>query len=123
MQVKTISYKRVLNLGSYENKHLEISCEVFEGEDDEETVSLLMEKVERKIRESQEKGIVTQIQTLEMRVSHLKERITYYEEREQKLKYKEEELNQQQAQEPDPDDIPFESGEATQTNNQELSNF
>ncbi|MEH2068909.1 MAG: hypothetical protein V7K47_12235 [Nostoc sp.] len=122
MQVKTISYKRVLNLGSYENKHLELWAEVSEGEDDEEATSLLMEKVERKIRESQEKGIVTQIQTLETKASHLKEQISDYEQRLQELKSKEEESNQQ-AEEPDPDDIPFESGEAPQTNNQELSNF
>lgn len=120
MQVKTISYKRVLNLGNYENKHLELSSEVFEGEDDEEAISRLMEKVERKIREPREKEIVTQIQTLESRVNSLQEQISHLQERLNELKTKEELT--QQAQEPSPDDIPSEGGEAPKTDN-ELGNF
>ncbi|MEH2072320.1 MAG: hypothetical protein V7K47_29915 [Nostoc sp.] len=122
MQVKTISYKRVLNLGNYENKHLELFCEVLEGEDDEEAISRLMEKVERNVREPREREIVTQIKTLESTANNLREQISYLQEKLGELKSKEEELTQQ-SEEPDPDDIPFESGEAPQINNQELSNF
>ncbi|MEH2001086.1 MAG: hypothetical protein V7L00_20445 [Nostoc sp.] len=107
MQVKTISYKRVLNLGSYENKHLELFCEVMEGEDDEEAISRLMEKVERKIREARETEIVTLIKNLELRASHLREQISYLEEKLGELKSKEEQSTN--VQEPDPDDIPFDA--------------
>ncbi len=130
MQVKTISYKRVLNLGNYENKHLELMAEVLDGEDDEAAISVIMEKVERKIREQKESAIVTQIQSLETRANSLKERISYYEERLGELKSEHEQLNQQeekvaeQSQEPNPDDIPFEGGEAPETmTKEELSNF
>ncbi|WP_414572707.1 hypothetical protein [Nostoc sp. CCY 9925] len=121
MEVKTITFKRVLNIGNFENKHLELSAQIGDGEDDEEAISLLMEKVERKLREPREKEIVNQIQTLESRANSLRERISYYEERLGELKSKHEE-SQQQPQEPDPDDIPFEGGEAPKTDNT-LSNF
>ncbi|MEH1788497.1 MAG: hypothetical protein V7L23_23675 [Nostoc sp.] len=52
MKIKTISYKRVINLGNYENKHLELFAEVEEGEDVEAAISSLGELVERKARES-----------------------------------------------------------------------
>ncbi|WP_427159420.1 hypothetical protein ACQFX9_25875 [Aliinostoc sp. HNIBRCY26] len=52
MQIKTISYERVLNLGNYENKKMALFAEVTEGEDAEEAISQLADTVERKIRES-----------------------------------------------------------------------
>ncbi|MDZ8023569.1 MAG: hypothetical protein RMX97_02570 [Nostoc sp. DedQUE11] len=112
MEIKTITFKRVLNIGNFENKHLELSAQLGDGENDEEAISLLMEKVERKLREPREKEIVNQIQTLEQRANSLRERISYYEERLGELKSKEELT---QAQEPDPDDIPFDAGEAPKT--------
>ncbi|MCC5627928.1 hypothetical protein [Nostoc sphaeroides] len=51
MAIKNITYQRVLNLGNYESKRLELSEEVFEGDDVEESISRVMEMVERKIRE------------------------------------------------------------------------
>ncbi|MEH1829515.1 MAG: hypothetical protein V7L22_29965 [Nostoc sp.] len=108
MQVKTISYKRVINLGNYENKHLELFGEVLEGEEDEEAISRLMEKVERKIREPRETEIVALIKNLEGRANNLREQISYLEEKLGQLKSKEEQSTS--LQEPDPDDIPFDSG-------------
>lgn len=52
MNIKTITYQRVLNLGNYESKRLEMTAEIeahLEFAEDECTV--LMEFVERKIRE------------------------------------------------------------------------
>jgi hypothetical protein len=46
MKIKTISYQRVVNLGNYESKRLELFAEVQEGEDEEVAISALMEKVE-----------------------------------------------------------------------------
>jgi vacuolar-type H+-ATPase subunit I/STV1 len=112
MQVKTISYKRVLNLGNYENKHLELFGEVLEGEDDEEAISRLMEKVERKIREPRETEIVAVIKNLEETASHLREQVFYLKEKLGELKSKEEQSTN--VQEPDPDDIPFEAGDISE---------
>lgn len=126
MEIKTITFKRVLNIGNFENKHLELSAQLGDGENDEEAISLLMEKVERKLREPREKEIVTQIQTLETRASSLKERISYYEERLGELKSKEEQLAQQnqekESEEPNPDDIPFDKG-ASSPNTDILGGF
>lgn len=54
MTVKTITYKRILNLGNYESKHLEMSANIDDGESEEfinEECSRLMDLVESKIRE------------------------------------------------------------------------
>jgi predicted RNase H-like nuclease (RuvC/YqgF family) len=111
MQVKTISYKRVLNIGNYENKHLELFGEVLEGEDEEEAISRLMEMVERKVREPREREIVALIKKLEATASNLREQNSYLEQKLGELKSKEEQLTN--VQEPDPDDIPFDSGGPT----------
>ncbi|MBK1990871.1 hypothetical protein A0J48_025910, partial [Sphaerospermopsis aphanizomenoides BCCUSP55] len=53
MKIKTFTYKRILNLGNYESKHLEATIEVetYLLDSAEEECSALMEMVERKIRE------------------------------------------------------------------------
>ena len=51
--IKTIAYKRILNIGNYESKHLEITYELGEGEEPGLQISTVMEIVERKIREDQ----------------------------------------------------------------------
>ncbi|WP_016951234.1 hypothetical protein [Anabaena sp. PCC 7108] len=73
MKVKTISYKRILNLGNYESKHLEMSIEV-DGclELAEEECSVLMETVERKIREDQSVAIREEIMSLRSMLRSLK---------------------------------------------------
>ncbi|MDZ8083420.1 MAG: hypothetical protein RMX35_30690 [Nostoc sp. DcaGUA01] len=125
MEIKTITFKRVLNIGNFENKHLELSAQLGDGENDEEAISLLMEKVERKLREPREKEIVTQIQALESRSNHLRERISYFEERLGEVKSKHEQLTQQEekvTEELNPDDIPFDKG-ASSPNTDILGGF
>ncbi|MFN6499801.1 MAG: hypothetical protein RMX65_022800 [Nostoc sp. DedQUE01] len=125
MEIKTITFKRVLNIGNFENKHLELSAQLGDGENDEEAISLLMEKVERKLREPREKEIVTQIQALESRANHLRERISYFEERLGEVKSKHEQLTQQEekvTEELNPDDIPFDKG-ASSPNTDILGGF
>ncbi|QMS87327.1 DUF2031 domain-containing protein [Nostoc edaphicum CCNP1411] len=104
MEVKLIAYKRVLNLGNYENKHLELSAEVHEGDDFEAEISHLMEVVERKIREPKETDIVNRINSLETRSNNLRQEISYLQEKLGELKSKNDNLTEE---EPIPDDIPF----------------
>jgi predicted Zn-dependent peptidase len=62
--IKTIAYKRVLNIGNYESKHLEVTYELGEGEEPGFQISTVMEMVERKIREDQAIPIVEEIAAL-----------------------------------------------------------
>jgi hypothetical protein len=62
--IKTIAYKRILNMGNYESKHLEITYELGEGEEPGFQISTVMEMVERKIREDQAIPIVEEIADL-----------------------------------------------------------
>jgi hypothetical protein len=62
--IKTIAYKRILNIGNYESKHLEITYELGEGEEPGLQISTVMEMVERKIREDQAIPIVEEIAAL-----------------------------------------------------------
>lgn len=39
MKIKTISYQRVKNLGNYESERLEMSAELFDGEDPEDAAA------------------------------------------------------------------------------------
>lgn len=110
MQVKTISYKRVLNLGNYENKHLELFAEVLEGEDEEEAISRLAEMVERKIREQAGKEFNKEILKLEATRNNLFDEIAALKDELKRLgKIKDE----PPIQEADPDDIPFKGGDPT----------
>ncbi len=62
MKIKTITYQRVLNLGNYESKRLDMTIEVDANlEFAEEECSILMESVERKIREESEALILNEI--------------------------------------------------------------
>ncbi len=72
---RVITYKRILNLGNYEAKHLEVS-EIFDADDDlEEGISRLMELVERKIREELEEGIKAEIKDAKKSLKELKKQI------------------------------------------------
>jgi hypothetical protein len=62
--IKTIVCKRILNLGNYESKHLEITYELGEGEEPGLQISAVMEMVERKIREDKTIQIVEEIAAL-----------------------------------------------------------
>ncbi|WGV23454.1 hypothetical protein [Halotia branconii] len=110
MQIKTITYKRIFNAGSYESKHLEMFAEIFEGEDAEEAASRLMEKVERKVREDASQQIESEISQLKQELHDLKKEV-------ERLKAEKDELAG--AEEPNPDDIPFDSS----TTSNELGNF
>jgi archaellum component FlaC len=105
MQFKTISYKRILNLGNYESKHLELSAEVHEEDDLDAEISRLMEEVERKIREDVTQKIELEIRELRKQIRELKK----------------EELAIKSALEPQeevsPDDIPFEADNTNSSSN------
>lgn len=103
MKTKTITYKRIYNLGNYESKHLEECDEVFEGEDIEEEISRLMERVERKIREPADREFEERIRQLKKELRELKEQISEAKAELSTLS--------QKAEEPDLDDIPFETGD------------
>jgi len=70
--IKTIAYNRILNLGNYESKHLEITYELGEGEEPGLQISTMMEMVERKIREDQAIQIVEEIAALRHELRQLK---------------------------------------------------
>jgi hypothetical protein len=75
MRIKTITYRRVLNLGNYESKHLEMTAEIPEGDDVEAATSSLMELVERKIREDAETTIRQTIRELKKELLKIEEEI------------------------------------------------
>jgi hypothetical protein len=91
MAIKNITYQRVINLGNYESKRLELTAEVLEGEDEEEAITRLTEIVERKVREDN-------FTKLEEEIRQLRKELT-------ELKKEYETLST--VEEPNPDDIPF----------------
>jgi predicted RNase H-like nuclease (RuvC/YqgF family) len=103
MAIKNITYQRVLNLGNYESKRLELFAEVLEGEDEQEAISRLMEMVERKVREDAAIKFEQEIRQLK---KELRELQTEYD----MVKNQKENLQQNAKPDPDPDNIPFESG-------------
>ncbi|MDJ0800187.1 MAG: hypothetical protein QNJ51_25835 [Calothrix sp. MO_167.B12] len=94
---RIITYKRILNLGNYESKHLEISKSIDADEDLEVAVSRLMEFVERKIREDSEQQITTEIRDAKKLLKRLNKQIA--------------QLQRQLPTPEDDDGIPFDSGE------------
>ncbi|MEH1790583.1 MAG: hypothetical protein V7L23_34730 [Nostoc sp.] len=107
MEIKTVAYQRVLNLGNYESKRLEMSAGL-EPEDDINIATRdLIEIVEEKIREHIEYQVVSRIKLLETRANNLRQEISYLEEKLVKLKSEKDDLTQFTGEEPDPDDIPF----------------
>ncbi|MEH1788063.1 MAG: hypothetical protein V7L23_21375 [Nostoc sp.] len=101
MKIKTISCKRVLSLGNYESRHVEMFADISEGEDPDVEASKLIEFVERKVRERVD---------LEIEVTDLKEQIADLKNELARLEKQKAILTEV---EPDPDDIPFKSGEAS----------
>lgn len=95
MNIKTITYQRVLNLGNYESKRLEMTAEISEHEDAEYEISVLMEMVERKVREDAKKAIEQEIRQLRNELRELQEQV-----------------RTAKSPEPDPDNIPFDFGAA-----------
>ncbi|WP_088243952.1 hypothetical protein [Calothrix rhizosoleniae] len=72
---RIITYQRVLNLGNYESKRLEISEYLDADEDIEIATSRLMELVERKIREDSQRKIEEEIRAAMARLTELKKQI------------------------------------------------
>lgn len=95
MQIKSISYHRVINLGNYESKRLELFAEVQEGEDAEAAISSLAELVERKARESFE--LIFDTRELKRQRRELSLEV-------ERLKAEKDKLSGVEA---DPDNIPF----------------
>jgi len=50
MNIKSVSYKRIRNLGNYESEHLEVFAEVDEGEDPGEVSQKLREFVAEQLQ-------------------------------------------------------------------------
>lgn len=98
MAIKNITYQRVINLGNYESKRLELTAEVLEGEGEEEAISRLMEMVERKVREDTFTKIEEEIGQARKELRELKKE---YKAVKSSLE------SVQTGEEPDPDDIPF----------------
>ncbi|MBC1241861.1 hypothetical protein [Nostoc sp. 2RC] len=116
MEIKTISYQRVLNLGNYNTKRLEMTAQLNSDEDFDAATSALMQTVEVKIREDKEFEIVSHIESLQTRANNLKQEISYLEEKLAKLKHDQDLAQLKPETEPDPDDIPF-GGEGRTSNN------
>lgn len=102
MQIKSISYHRVINLGNYESKRLELFAEVQEGEDPETAISSLAELVERKARESFE--LIFDNRELKKQRAKLSKEV-------ERLKAEKDKLTGVEA---DPYDIPFDQTSKTQ---------
>lgn len=100
MKIKSISYQRVVNLGSYESKRLELFAEIEEGEDEEVAISALMEKVERKVSEYSD--LVNESKELQRGIKNLKQDLAHFQKKKDELIG---------TQEPEPDNIPFETGD------------
>lgn len=115
MEIKTINYERVLNLGNYENKKLALFAEVLEGEDPEEAISRLAETVERKIRESVSNEYQRQMLKLEAEKERLAAQVANLKvELKQLGKIKDE---------PENPHIPFDAGEASLSSEASLGGF
>ena len=100
MEVKTITCRRIFNLGNYESRHLEIIANINVLDNPEEKTTELIELVERKVKE--------QIH-LEIQAADLKDEIKDLKNQLRQLEKQKAALT---AEEPDPKDVPFESGEA-----------
>lgn len=75
MQIKTITYQRVINLGNYESKRLEMTAEISERDDLEFETSVLMEMVERKVREEHVHAIEVEISDLKAQLRLLRKEV------------------------------------------------
>lgn len=111
MAIKNITYQRVINLGNYESKRLELSEEVFEGDDAEESISRVMEMVERKIREDTFTKLEEEIR---QRRKELREIKKEYETVKSAIE------TVSTVEEPDPDNIPFDQYQLSQAQKDEI---
>lgn len=98
MEIKTISCERVINLGNYESRRLQLGAEISPGEDVETAITSLVELVERKSREKYD--LIIDSKELRQEVRQLQQQLA-------ELKAEKDKLT---GQEPDPDDIPFDAG-------------
>lgn len=113
MEIKTISYQRVLNLGNFESKRLEMSAGL-EPEDDIHIATRdLIELVEEKIHAHIESEILSRINKLETTANNLRQQISYLEEKLGKLKSEQDDLTVFTGEEPSSDGIPFRNADET----------
>ena len=70
--IRTITYRRVINLGDYESKALELTYEIEEYDDQMTKISEVMEAVEWKLREDQTKPVTEEIASLRHELRKLK---------------------------------------------------
>jgi hypothetical protein len=95
MEVKTITCRRILNLGNYESRHLEITADINVLDNPDEEATELIELVERKVKERVD---------LELVATDLKEQITDLKNELARLEKEKAAISGQEA---DPDDAPF----------------
>jgi hypothetical protein len=95
MKIKTITCKRIFNLGNYESRHLEMTADIFDDEDPDEAARQLIEKAERIVRERVDVEI--QAADLKDEIKDLKKELARLEKQKTTLTEVE----------PDADNIPF----------------
>ncbi|MBD2435838.1 hypothetical protein [Nostoc sp. FACHB-110] len=100
MEIKTISCERVISLGNYESRRLQLGAEIAPGEDVEAAITSLVELVERKSREKYD--LILDSRELRQEVKQLQQQVAQLKAEKDKLT----------GQEPDPDNIPFDAGAA-----------
>lgn len=109
MQIKTISCERVINLGNYESRRLQLGAEISADEDVEAAISFLAELVERKARENLE--VIFDTREKKQQLRELTREVERLNAEKDKLT----------GVEVVPDDIPFDSGESIPTTEQGAS--
>lgn len=117
MEIKTVTYQRVLNLGNNESKRLEMTAQLDSDEDFDAATSVLMQTVERKIREEAHKSAEAELKQIKQQIQEAK--LAYEKVKAasfQALVPQQESatsiLLSVDSEEPDPD-IPFESGDTS----------
>jgi predicted nuclease with TOPRIM domain len=83
MQITKATYKRLVNLGSYENRSLELTIDINENDDVNQLVSNLVAEVELRVRDV---DIEAEVNKRRQRLEELKTEVNLLEARASKLK-------------------------------------
>ncbi|BAZ49586.1 hypothetical protein NIES4103_21980 [Nostoc sp. NIES-4103] len=98
MQIKTISCERVINLGNYESRRLQLGAEISPDENVEQAILSLVELVEREAKRRFD--LIFDAKDLRAEIKELSKEV-------ERLKAEKDKLTGVEA---DPDDIPFDAG-------------
>ncbi|HLO88728.1 MAG TPA: hypothetical protein VK203_27490 [Nostocaceae cyanobacterium] len=115
MKIKTISYRRHINLGNYENKAAEVVGELEDGDDPDAEFQRLGEFVERNLRLDQSEAIQSELIEARRQLRELKKQIKEAEKHLQQPPAGEPTSSTTEAtvEEVDEDDIPFDQQNLT----------